>query len=112
MRFYKELYIGDGIDNPSKVKRKLRLFAGQLSVYVIAVLNESGPVELYHCGFLKQKFYKKNKPYIIGIASSKEEGVELITKMTQDALNATGSPDIISYLFGEKDDSTYNITHS
>lgn len=98
MKFYKNLYIGEGIKNPNKVKWKLRRNAGQLSIYVIAAAPGDDQLEIYHCAFLQQKYYKKHSPYIVGIASGYEEAVDMVVKLTQDAIEQTGSPDLKKYL--------------
>lgn len=103
MKFYKNLYVGESITNPNKVKWKLRRNAGQFQVYVIALAQGDGQLEIYHCAFLQQKYYKKNPPYIIGIAGKYEEAVELVIKITEAALEKTGSADLVKFLFPEQE---------
>lgn len=99
MKFYKNLYVGETIKNPNKVKWKLRLNAVQPNVYVIALAKGRDQLEIYHCGFLRQKYYKKYSPYIIGISRGYEEAVDMVVKITQEALDKNGSPDIKKFLF-------------
>lgn len=97
MKFYKYLYIGDNINNPVKVKWKLKHHAGT-SVYVIAVAAGNDQLEIYHSAYLKQKYYRYHPPVIVGIAAGYEEAVQLVVKITQECLDETGGCDIKDYL--------------
>ena len=55
--------------------------------------------ELMHSAFLKQPWYRNHPPMILGIASGKTEALELLRQIVQEAVDATGSPDVRSYLF-------------
>lgn len=101
MKFYRNLYVGESIEKPKKVKWKLRHQAGQFQVYVIALAEGDDQLEIYHCAFLQQKYYKKHPPYIIGIAGGYEEAVELVMEIAQAAVKETGSADLKRYLFPE-----------
>lgn len=101
MKFYKNLYIGETIKNPNKVKWKLRCNAGQLNVYVIALAPGRDYLEIYHSGILKQKYYRKYPPFIIGIANGYEEAMNMVVRIVEEALSITGSPDVKKYLFKE-----------
>lgn len=99
MKFYKNLYIGDTITNPERVKRKLKRHKKMLPVYIIAYAKENGQLEIYNSLLLKQWYYKENPPYVIGIAGSEEEAYEIIRQIAQEAIQTTGKPDLIAYLF-------------
>jgi hypothetical protein len=103
IKFYPNLYVGPGIKNPNKVKWKLRRNAGQLQVYIIALAQGSDQLEIYHCAFLQQKYYKKHPPYIIGIAKGHEEAINIVIDITQAALAKNGYPDLKKFLFSEND---------
>ena len=103
MKFYKNLYVGEGIKNPNKVKWKLRHNAGQFNVYVITLAGGRDQLEIFHCAFLQQEYYKKYPPYIIGIASGYDEAVDIVIEITQAAIEVNGSPDLKKYLFPEND---------
>lgn len=103
MKFYKNLYTGESIKNPNKVKWKLRSGAGQFHVYIIALAEGNDQLEIYHCAFLQQKYYRKNPPYIIGIAGSYEEAVELVVNITKAAVAESGYADLKKYLFPENE---------
>ncbi len=104
MKFYKNLYIGETIKKPNKVKWKLRSNVGQMNVYVIVLAKGKDQLEIYHCAFLHQKYYRKHPPYIIGICGGYDEAVEMIIRIVQAALDETGNPDIKEYLFSAEND--------
>ncbi len=97
MKFYKYLYIGDTVSNPAKIKRRLKLHMG-VSVYVIALSMGPDQLEIFHGGYLKQKYYRSHPPIIVGIASCHEEAMEIVLKITQECLDATGGCDLKTYL--------------
>lgn len=101
MKFYKNLYIGDTITNPGKVKRKLKKYAKLQNVYVVAYMAENHQLEIYHSLMMQQSYYKDNPPCIVGIAGSQEEAVQLVCRIAMEAVDATGSADLIAYLFGK-----------
>lgn len=97
MKFYKYLYIGDTVTNPAKAKRKLKRHAGG-NFYVITIAQGPDQLEIYHCAYLKQKYYRYHPPIIVGIASGYEEAVKVIMKITQECLDATGNCNLKEYL--------------
>lgn len=101
MKFYKNLYIGETIKNPNKVKRKLRRNAGQLNIYVITLARGRDQLEIYHCGYLQQKYYRKYPPYIVGIGNGYDEAVDIVVKIAEEAIEKIGTPNIKKYLFNK-----------
>lgn len=103
MKFYKNLYIGDTINNPNKIKRKIKHHAKQLKVFVILLASGDDQLEICHSILLEQPYYrrKENAPYIIGIAGNYEEAVALICQITQEAVAQNGDADLKRYLFPE-----------
>ncbi len=101
MKFYKNLYIGDTIKNPNRVKRKIKYHAGQLKVFTIMLASGDGQLEICHSMLLRQPFYKKkeNEPYIIGIAGNYEEAVEIVCRIAGEAVAQNGNADLKHYLF-------------
>lgn len=100
MKFYKNLYIGNTITNPERIKRKLKLHKKILPpVYIIACAKENKQLEIYSSLLLEQWYYKENPPYVIGIAGSEEEAFEIIRQIAEEAIQLTGKPDLVDYLF-------------
>jgi len=103
MKFYKNLYIGDTIKDPNKIKRKIKRHAKQLKVFVILLASGSDQLEICHSILLEQPYYhkKENAPCIIGIAGNYEEAVALVCKIAQEAVAQNGDADLKRYLFPE-----------
>lgn len=99
MKFYKNLYIGDTISNPDKIKRKLKKYAKLTNVYLIAYVEKDKRIEIFHSVMLQQYYYKENPPYIIGIAGSQKEANEIICQIAGEAVQKTGEADLVAYLF-------------
>lgn len=97
MKFYKELYIGDTVKDPEKIKRKLKRHAGTL-VYVICLSKGVDQLEIFHSAYLKQKYYRIHPPIIVGIASGYKEAVNIVVKITEECLEQTGGCDLKGYL--------------
>lgn len=101
MKFYKNLYIGDTIKKPDKIKRKLKKFAKLNNVWLITYFAENRQLEIYHSLMLQQNYYKTNPPYIVGIAGSKEEAAQMICQIAEKAVQETGCADLVTYLFSD-----------
>lgn len=101
MKFYKNLYVGDTIKNPDKVKRKLKRHAKQLKIYVIILSSGKDQLEICHSMLLGQPFYKDkdNIPYIIGIAGDYDEAVGLVCRIAAESAAKNGDADLKRYLF-------------
>ena len=89
MKFYRNLYVGDTIKKPDKIKRKLIKYEKLPNIYVIAYMQENNRLEIYHSLMMQQWYYKEHQPYIIGIASSQEEAMEIIQQIAEEALCKT-----------------------
>lgn len=99
MKFYKNLYIGDTIKNPGKTRRKLKRYAKLQNVYVIAYMEESRRLEIYHNLMFQQRYYREHPPYVIGIAGSQDEAAQIVGRIAEDSLRETGKVDLTGYLF-------------
>ena len=103
MRFHDNLYIGDSIKHPERTKWKLRVAAGQFNVYLIIISNNShNQLECFHNALLKQRFFRRQKLYVVGIAGNYEEAVDLIQCITQDCVSKTGSGNIKAFLLNRE----------
>ena len=102
MKFYKKLYVGNTIKDVRKIKRKLLLNVGQLGIYVIALCKGRDQLEIYHCAFLQQKYYRKNPPYIVGIANGYDEAVEIVRQIAIEAYECNRNCDLKKYILDRK----------
>ena len=95
MHVFKKVYISPAF---AKEKKKLiwrlkhRVFMP--SVYVIVLAGDKDLLEIYHSTLLKQKYYKENPPYVVGIADSHSAAVTMIQEILLDVLKETGGLDI------------------
>ncbi len=102
MRFYNKLYVGESIKKPERVKWKLRVAAGQFQVYLITLSqSDEDQLECFHNGLLKQKVFRKQDFFVIGIAGNYEEALSLIKQITQECVEATGTGNIKEFLLNE-----------
>lgn len=97
IHFYKKLYVGDSISKKrSKILWKLR--AGKIMPTVYCIALDDAPngdmLDIYHNAVLRQPYYRRNKPYIMGIAGNYEEAVGLVETMLADTMAQTGSYDV------------------
>lgn len=98
MKFYRSLYVGESIRQVNKVKWKLRVGAGQFSIYLIALSNNDDQLDIFHCSQLKQKYFDKRNLYVVGLAKGKDEAYQLVGRMLADTLRAGMGGDIKAYL--------------
>lgn len=97
MKFYRYLYVGDTVKNPNKIKRRLKHHAG-VQVFVISLAPGSEQLEIFHGGYLKQRYYRHHPPVIVGIASDHGEALKLVQQMVQECVEETGGCDLKGYL--------------
>lgn len=101
MKFYKNLYVGESIKNPRKIKRKLNTNAGLLGIYVITLCDGPDQLEIYSSTVLMQPFYRCAPLYVIGIAGSYEEAVGIVEKIAKQSWHQNGDCDLKKYLLDE-----------
>ena len=102
MRFYNKLYVGESVKHTERVKWKLRLKVGQSDIYLIVVSqNGDNQLEFFQSGLLKQKVFRRQDYFIVGIAGNYKEAVGLIERITQDCVDATGTCNIKAFLLDE-----------
>lgn len=99
MKFHKKLYIGESIENVTHVKWKLKHNAGQLGIFVIVLAQGDDQLEIFHCAFLQQRYYKEHPPYIVGIAKGYDEALSLLQKMVADSYQKMGHYKLKEYFF-------------
>ena len=94
------LYVGTLAE---KRKRKIvrELKGGKVSIgtYVLTMpASENNQLDIVPAFQLLQPFFKKHEPEIVGIALGKTDAIELVSRITLDAVEATGEPYIVDYL--------------
>ncbi len=98
MHIFKRVYISPAISkDKKKLLWRLRHHVFMPSVYVITLAADKDLLEIYHSSLLKQKFYRENPPYVVGIAESYATAVTMIQEILLDVLKETGGLDIKKY---------------
>ena len=98
MKFSSNLYVGEGIRDPEKVKWKLKHNAGQFSIYVIALAaSKEDQLEIIHSGYLKQRCFDTDDMFVVGLASSRQEAVEIVASLAGKVVRETGDADLKGY---------------
>ena len=98
-RFYKYLYWGESVRKHTFVKWRLYHGSGQLSIYCITrAATDGDQLDIMHCAFLKQPYYRENPVYVYGIAAGYYEALDLVTRMTEDAIAAGYEGRILEFL--------------
>lgn len=89
------LYLSRSLQNKER-QLKWKLKCGKIlpEIYVITFTKNQDLLEIYQSVQLIQKFYKKNPPYIIGIADGYNNAVELVQKILSDALEEVAITDL------------------
>jgi len=99
VKFYKYLYTTEKYRlKKEKICRKLKWNIGQINVYVIALAPGEDQLEIYHSALLKQKAFRRNSIFIVGIANGYMEVVALTQEIIQDVYDKTESANVKEYL--------------
>ncbi len=101
MKFYRDLYVGESVRNPARIRKKLKRYARLNHVWLIVYAAENRRLEICHCMILQQYYYKANPPYVVGMAGSWEEASQIVCRIAEEAVRKTGRADLVSYLFAE-----------
>lgn len=104
IKFIEHLYLGENIEYEAlyQLKKKLNDEPIKANVFVITIsANEHDQLDIYHSKYLIQRFYKKNPPYVIGIAKKHGDAVALVAQIVQECLTKRGDVDLKAYLIGE-----------
>ena len=99
MEWYPRLYVGKTVNNPNKLIHKLKKHTKKADAYVITLSkNPYDQLEIMESGYLAQKYYKENPPYIIGIANHYDEAVDIVKQIAEEAFVAQGNCCLKEYL--------------
>ena len=83
----------------SQVKWRLSHGRGQFTIYCLKRADSDGDrLDIIHSAFLQQKYFRDNPAYIYGIAGSYNEALDLVLKITDEAIKAGYEGRILDYL--------------
>ena len=99
MRYYKHLYLAEGIRKKEKVIRKLEKNQLQMNIHIITLSqNEEDQLEIYNSMILLQPEFPHDDFFVVGIAKGYEDAVEMVGEIAQEVYNKTKGADIRSYI--------------
>ena len=99
--YHPRLYLGESIQEKklNKIKRKLESRPLLSGVVLIAISrNASDQLEIYEARQLVQNYYRNNPPYVVGIAGSREEAVNMVERLAKECLEKRGDCALKEYL--------------
>ena len=99
VKWCSKLYMDEKIKKePKKWKKRVEKEKLSYSLYCIAFSsNEKNLFDIMDCNELLFKYYKKREIFIVGLASSKENAVELVRIMIEDIYRETGEFKVREY---------------
>ena len=100
MKWYSNLYIGEGIKKSRKeLIGKMEKNAGLPGIYVITLASNGRDLfDIFSANQLMQPVLHGHCPLIVGLASSHESAVEMSKDIALAAYNKNGNFDITAYL--------------
>ena len=99
MRYYKHLYLAEGIKKKEKIIRKLEEKKLQMNIHVITLArNEKNQLEIYNSMVFLQPNFPHDDLFVVGLAKGYEDAVEMVEEITQEVYNKTKGADIRSYI--------------
>ena len=99
MRYYKHLYLAEGLKKKEKIIRKLEEKKLQINIHVITLArNEKNQLEIYNSMVFLQPDFPYDDFLVVGLAKGYEDAVEIVEEIAQEVYNKTKGADIRSYI--------------
>lgn len=100
MRFYKELYISDELnDTADTVIDKLASDKQQWNLYVVALdFRKRSQLEVMNSMLFLQDDFSTEQLLIVGIARGKEQALELVRQISEEVYAVCGTLSIRDYI--------------
>ena len=99
MRYYKHLYVAEGLRKKEKIIRKLNNNKLQMNIHVITLANnEKNQLEIYNSMVFIQPDFPYDDFLVVGLAKGYEDAVEIVEEIAQEVYNKTKGADIRSYI--------------
>lgn len=99
--YHPRLYLGESINERKleKIKRKLENKPLLSGIVLIAISrNASDQLEIYEARQLIQNYYRNNPPYVVGIAGSREEAMDIVERLAKECVEKRGDCALKEYL--------------
>lgn len=106
MRYYRYLYLTEGLEKKKKrIIQKLEKKQFQINMYLILLSESAGhQLEIINSLLFQQKNYPAENYFVIGLAKSHEDALEIVEKITQEVYDKTRGTDIRSYILKREQD--------
>jgi len=104
MKYYKKLYIGEGLTGKrEEVIRRLNQRELLLNIYIITLAQgEQNHLEFFDASLLHQEMIAKQKLFVVGIAAGYDEALEVVEKITREVYDETRDTDIRNYILNRE----------
>lgn len=104
MKFYRNLYLGVGLEKKKeKLIKKLETGKYPLTLYLLVLAQtEENQLEFYSTLMLHQKMVSEKDIFVVGIASGYEDAVYMVEEITRETYEKTGTADIRGYLLEQE----------
>lgn len=111
IHWYRDLYVGESArEKLDKIRWKVQHYAGDLRIYLITMpTNEDNSLDILHEAHLKQSYYKKKDIYVVGVALSYEEALQVVTNIVEEVYTKTKGADIKAYLRSGQDNEKWQV---
>ena len=99
--YHPKLYLGDSIDGKKldKLKKKLENRPLTTNCFVIALSrNQEDQLDILSAKLFVQRYYRKNPPFVVGIAGNREEAFLLVEKLARECMAVRGDCALKEYL--------------
>lgn len=91
MRFYPDLYIGDKVEHPEKILKKIKIPKKMPDLFVIALSQSPvDQLEIRSTKDLGKNYYASTDPVIVGIAEDYEDAVNVVKRIAEDCFLKRG----------------------
>ena len=100
MKWMKNLYVSPLMQRDvKKIMWKLNHGAGILGTYLIILsTNEKNQLDIINAAYMKQRYYRRREIYVVGLADSYDDAIQLLMQIVEETYALTGGADVKSYL--------------
>ena len=97
-KFDRPLYLGASVRNPGWIRIRLRMNRFVPHAFLILLAHGDDQLEIISTEVLSQPWYRKQTHYVIGMAHTYPEAIEIIRKITKECVTLNGDADLKKYL--------------
>lgn len=100
MKWYRQLYLGEGIrKSKEELMKKLETNAGLPGIYVLTLASNGRDLfDIFSANYLMQPVLHGLCPVIVGLASGYDEAVEMAQEIVVASYQTMGAFDVVAYL--------------